>query len=150
MAEAIWMISSNGTNLNHMIIAINGYNQLTFNASIILLLAAFGSLTIKQKSDKLPLCSMDICYDQIASLDIVNDPNARKMLFDFLSLFQSYQSLMNLPAARDESICDAFTMKSTTLKLIEQHLKNVLQSLSKAIRDEKELNENTLVRLLVR
>lgn len=145
MAESIWKVSSNASNINHIIISIHGYNQFTFNVSIILLFASFGCVATEIKPKKLPLSKAQTIHEQITSLDIVKNPHEKQMLFDFVTLFQTYQSLMKLPAAQNKSICDAMTFDKVKLKLIEEHLKIVIQNVDKSIRDQKDLNENTLV-----
>ncbi|XP_031631382.1 uncharacterized protein LOC116345824 [Contarinia nasturtii] len=143
VAEAIWKVSKNALNINHTIIAINGFNQFTFNVSIVLLLAALGSST--SKSDNLPLLKADTIHKKMLSLKIVNDKNSKQAIFDFLSLFQTYQRFLSTPAAEDESLTTIIHMKREQLQLIEENLKKTIQELNKTIRDHRDLNENPMI-----
>lgn len=145
VAEAIWKVSSNALELNRILIAIHGYNQYTFNVSMILLLAALGSLTLSEQSDKLPLMEADAIYTKIESLDI-HERNAKQTLFDFLCLFQSYQRLISLQASKDESLSTIICLKPKQLQKLEEYLKMATRILNKTIRDQEDLNENTAVR----
>lgn len=146
VAESIWKVSSNASNINHILIAIHGYNQFTFNVSIVLLLSALGNLTVKTKSNQLPLLKADAVLKKLQSLDIVHEKNDKKILFDFLSLFQSYQRLMCLSAATDASLIEMHLYNPDQLEQLEECLKKQTQTLNKTIRDQKDLNENPLVR----
>lgn len=144
-AEAIWKVSSSVTNVNHIIIGIHGYNQFTFNVSVILLLAAIGSLMSKSKNNRLPLLKADTFLQEIGTLDVVNNPNSKRIMFDFLALFQTYQGLSSLPNAHDASIAKLLIFKAKHLKSLEEHLKRMMQSFNKRIRHQENLNENTSV-----
>lgn len=148
VAESIWKVSSNASNVNHILIAIHGYNQFTFNVSIVLLLSALGNLTIKTKSNQLPLLKAETVLKKLQSLDIAHEKNDKKILFDFLSLFQSYQRLMCLSAATDASLTGMHIYKPDQLEQLEGCLKKTTQTLNKTIRDQKDLNENPLVRYI--
>ncbi|XP_055310663.1 uncharacterized protein LOC129573742 [Sitodiplosis mosellana] len=145
VAEAIWKVSPSASNINHIVIAIHGYNQFTFNVSIVLLLAAFGSLVSKTKSNKLPLLEAEAVFKKLQSLDIVNDHSEKKIMFDFLSSFQSYQRLMCLPAAKDTCLSELAVFKPAQLEQLKECLKKATQSLNKTIRDQQDLNENPLI-----
>lgn len=148
MAEAIWKASSSIANLNRILIGIHGFNQFTFNVSVILLLAAYGRLTSKHKTDKLPLLNADAIYDHIASLDVVKSKTAKQTMCDFLSLFQIHQGLLMLPSSRDQSIADLLMLKTKQMKGFQDHLKNTMETLNKSIRDQQDLSQNILVRLV--
>lgn len=148
VAESIWKVSSNASNINHILIAIHGYNQFTFNISIVLLLSALGNLTIKTKTNQLPLLKADAVFKKLQSLDIIYEKSDKKILFEFLSLFQSYQRLMCLSAAMDVSLTEMHVHNSDQLDQLEECLKKTIQTLNKTIRDQKDLNENPLVRYL--
>lgn len=111
------------------------------------MLAAFGTLMSKEKNDKLPLLKADTFFDGIGSLDVVNSPISKRIILDFLALFQTYQVLLMLSNAHDKSIAHLLTFKPQQLKCFEEHLKRMMQSLNKSIRDQKDLTENTSVRI---
>lgn len=143
VAEAIWKVSSNALNVNQCIVFIHGFNQFTFNVSIVLLLSALGNLT--SKSNNLPLLKADTIITKIAKLDIVSDKRSKQTFFDFLTLFQTYQRLISTPAAEDESLLKIITLKATQMELLDEYLKKATLELNKTIRDEKDLNENPAV-----
>lgn len=145
VAEAIWKVSSNASHINHIVIAIHGYNQFTFNVSVVLILGALGSLTSKRKSNKLPLLKAEAIFNKIQSLDIVNEPGNKKVLFDFLILFQSYQRLICLPAAKDTCLTEIIVFEPAQLERLKESLKKATQNLNKTIRDQQDLNENPMV-----
>lgn len=136
-------MSSNASNINHIVIAIHGYNQFTFNVSMVLLMAALGSLTGKAKSDRLPLTKVDTLFKKLQSLDVVRDPSDKKIMYNFLSLFQSYQRLMS--KANDTSLTEMFRFQTAQLDQLEACLKKTTQNLNKTIRDQKDLNDNPVV-----
>lgn len=92
--EAIWRVSSDASNINRVIIEIQHQNQFTFNVSMVLAIAALGNLTTKVKSNRLTLVKMDAIFDQIGKLDIMKNPNDKKVLVNFLYLFQTFQRLV--------------------------------------------------------
>lgn len=145
VAEAIWKVSSNPSNINHIVIAIHGYNQFTFNVSIVLILSALGSLTSNRKFNKLPLLKAEAIFNKLQSLDIVNVHSDKKVLFDFLFLFQSYQRLMCLPTANDTCLNEIIVFEPAKLDGLMESLKKATQNLNKTIRDQQDLNENPIV-----
>lgn len=113
---------------------------------MVLLTAALGGLTANKKTVKMRLTYSRKTYQDILKLDYINDVNSKRILFDFLTLFQSLQRLVCLPAARDESLKKIMVFEKKHLDQLESHLKHVMEHLTKNIRDQKDLNENTTVR----
>lgn len=146
VAESIWKVSSNASNLNHIIVAIHGFNQFTFNVSMVLLTVALGGLTVKKKTNKMRLTNSQKAYQEILKLDYLNDANSKRIFFDFLTLFQNLQRLVCLSAARDESLKEIMVFEKKYLDQLESYLKLATENLTKIIRDQKDLNENTAVR----
>lgn len=144
-AEAIWNISSDSSNINHMIIEIQDRSQFTLNVSIVLLIAALGNLTTAVKPNKLPLVKSDAIFDQIGKLDIMKNKNEKKILFDFLNLFQTFQRLVSTSAARDDSLKNVLIIKPSQLERVKTQLQAILQSLNKTISVQTDLNENTTI-----
>lgn len=143
--EAIWKVSEDSTNLNHIIIEIHGQNQFTFNVSIVLLLAALGNLCTTVKSNTLSLVKLDDIVDRIVKLDIFNDKNDRQIMGDFLCLFQTFQRLLSTAAARDDSLRHVLILHPNQLKRVKTHLQTVLQGLNKTINDQTDLKNNTTI-----
>lgn len=144
MAESIWTVSSEASNINHIIIAMHGYNQFTFNVSIVLLLAAMGSLAASKKTRKMQLVKSEMIYDKILKLN-VSDQNAKHILMDFLTLFQTFQRLVCLPQARDECLREMLVFQKKHLEELGDYLKKVNQMLNKTILDQHDINDNTRV-----
>lgn len=144
-AEAIWNVSSDSSNINHIVIAIQEYSQFTFNVSVVLLIAALGNVVPTVKSSRLQLVELDAICDRIEELDIIKNKNDKQILFDFLSLFQTLQRLASTAAARDDSLKNLSTMQPNHLNRIKTHLQAVFQSLNKTINDQTDLNENTTI-----
>lgn len=146
VAEAIWTVSSDSSNINHMIIEIQYRNQFTLNVSIVLLIAALGNLTTTVKPNRLPLVKSEAIFDQIGKLDIMKNKNEKMILFDFLCLFQTLQRLVSsTSAARDVSLKNMLTFQSSQLERLKSQLQATLQSLNKTINDQTDLNENTTI-----
>lgn len=148
VAESIWTVSSNASNINHIIIAMHGFNQFTFNVSLVLLIAALSQIT-KPNSEHLSLLELGPILDRIETLEIIHKMDDKKNMFDFLMLFQSFQRLASRPAARDGSLQEMLHIESTQLESLEAHLKAVTEELNKTIREQMDLNENTSVRYFV-
>lgn len=145
VAEAIWTVSSDSSNINHIIIGIHDRNQFTLNVSIVLLIAALGCLTTTAKPNRLPLVKSDAIFNQIGKLDIMKSKREKMVFFDFLYLFQTFQRLISTPAARDDSLRNVLVIQSNQLERIKIQLQALLQSLNKTINDQTDLNENTTI-----
>lgn len=146
-AEAIWNVSSDASNMNRMIIEIHHQNQFAFNVSMVLNIAVLGSLTAsKAKSNQLPLVNSDAIFEQIGKLDIMKNQCDKKILVDFLHLFQTFQRLVTSSAARDETLKNCLTIQPNQLDRLKNQLQAILQSLNKRItNDQRDLNENTTI-----
>lgn len=145
VAESIRKVSSNASHINHIVIAIHGYNQFTFNVSVVLLKSAFGDLMVTNKDEKMRLVKADLIYDGIQKLDYVNDKNANQTLFDFIKLFQTYQGLVCSPAAQNGCLKEMIVFRHSQLVQLEDYLQKMIQNLQKTIRDQKNMRENTIV-----
>lgn len=144
-AEAIWNVSTDSSNINLMIIEIQQQNQFTFNVSMILIIAVLGNLTTKTKSKRLPLVKSNGIFDQIGKLDIMKNPNDKKMFVDFLHLFQTFQRLIMASAARDPSLKSVLLIQPNQLERLKNQLQAIQQGLNKRITDQTDLNENTTI-----
>lgn len=144
-AEAIWNVSSDASNINHIIIEIQDRSQFTLNVSIVLLIAALGNLTTTIKPNRLPLVKSSAIFDQIGKLDIMKNKNEKNILFDFLCLFQTFQRLISTTAARDDSLKNVLIFQPNQLERIKTQLQAILQTLNKTINDQTDLNENTSI-----
>lgn len=144
-AEAIWNVSSDSSDINHIIIAIQDRNQFTFNVSVVLLIASLGSLAAPVKSNRLPLVTLDEVFDRVEVLNVTKNKNDKKIFLDFLCLFQSFQRLISTSMARDDSLKNVLVLQSNHLKRIKTHLRKILQSLNKTINDQTDLNEDTTI-----
>lgn len=147
VAESVWKVTTNASNINHIVCKIHAYNQFTFNVAVKLLIGTFGSLVTKGKSEKMPLVPIDVVVDDIMTLNIVKNRADKQTMYDFLMLFQSYQRLMSLPFARDSCLKDVVDMESLQLDELTSHLKDVIGDANRCIRLQIDLDCYTLVRI---
>lgn len=145
VAEAIWNVCEDTSNVNHIIIQIQNINQFTFNVSIVLLIAALGDDAKTAKGNEMSLHKLNAMVERIEQLDIFKNKNDREVLLDFLCLFQTFQRLVSTPAIRDDSIKTVLKIQPNQLVRIKNHLQTVLLRLNKSISDETELKENTTI-----
>lgn len=145
VAEAIWMVSSDSSNINHIIIEIQHHSMFTFNVSMVLMIAVLGNLTTKVKSNKLPLVKPNAIFEQVGKLDIMKNSGDKKILFDFLYLFQTFQLLIITSAARDDSLKNVLSIQPNQLERLKSQLQTILQTLNRRITDQADLNENTTI-----
>lgn len=145
VAESIWKVTTDPSNINHIVMQIHAYNQFTFNVSITLLIGAFGSLVTKNQSEKLPLVPIENVLRDVMMLNIVKNKADQQIMLDFLILFQSFQRMMSLPFARDDSLKDVLAMESIQLDELTLYLKVVIEETNRSIRHQINMDENTLV-----
>lgn len=146
VAESIWRVTTDASNINHILIAIHSYNQFTFNVSFLLLIGALGSLTTKTKSKKISLIPIDLVLHHIMKLDILKNKSDKQIMKDFLILFQSFQRWISMPSARNHSLAKILTIQSSQLDQLETYLNMVTVQLNQSIRRQMDLTENTSVK----
>lgn len=117
---------------------------------MVLLIAALSNLTTIRKSNKLPLLEVDNIFANIISLEKnFNDTTGMRIIFDFLYLFLTFQKLRSNQASCDESLKKVLVIQPMQLEQLQARLEVISQSVTKIIRDQKGLDKNTSVRVLL-
>lgn len=151
------MVTSDISNLMHLTMIIAGFNEFTFNVSLVLMSAEFNK--IMQTSTRSGKVMKMVPVTDAINFFIEKYPyekiNNRKLFYDFLTIFQMYQKMVLLDRRHPQinmeikeyfiCCCEEFDALKTFLIDLGQHIhKSIVQNKINNESDSK-LNQNVII-----